>query len=154
MLAIVIGCGGVIGLFYFVNYVINVLFKFWNKRILFWVYVILVLFFLLVYLILFILEIVYLSFFDGCFRNFVGLKNYVFVFIDYIMLVVFCNNLLWLVLVIGISVSLGLIIVVLVDKVCYEAIVKLIIFLFMVIFFVGVSVIWKFVYVYRLVGVE
>ncbi|AGF53109.1 membrane bound sugar transport protein [Synechocystis sp. PCC 6803] len=110
--------------------------------------------FLSAYLILPTLETVYLSFFDGRSRNFVGLKNYVFAFTDHTMLVAFRNNLLWLVLVTGISVSLGLIIAVLVDKVRYEAIAKSIIFLPMAISFVGASVIWKFVYAYRPAGAE
>ncbi|QHV01863.1 ABC transporter [Synechocystis sp. CACIAM 05] len=112
------------------------------------------LFFLSAYLIFPTLETAYLSFFDGRSRNFVGLKNYVFAFTDHTMLVAFRNNLLWLVLVTGISVSLGLIIAVLVDKVRYEAIAKSIIFLPMAISFVGASVIWKFVYAYRPAGAE
>ncbi|MBE9175474.1 sugar ABC transporter permease [Synechocystis salina LEGE 06155] len=110
--------------------------------------------FLSAYLVLPTLETIYLSFFDGRSKNFVGLKNYVFAFTDYSMLVAFRNNLLWLVLVTGISVSLGLIIAVLVDKVRYEAIAKSIIFLPMAISFVGASVIWKFVYAYRPAGAE
>ncbi|WP_237269671.1 carbohydrate ABC transporter permease [Synechocystis sp. CACIAM 05] len=154
LLAIAIGCGGVIGLFYLANYAINALPKPWNKRILPWVYVTPALFFLSAYLIFPTLETAYLSFFDGRSRNFVGLKNYVFAFTDHTMLVAFRNNLLWLVLVTGISVSLGLIIAVLVDKVRYEAIAKSIIFLPMAISFVGASVIWKFVYAYRPAGAE
>ncbi|MBD2652208.1 sugar ABC transporter permease [Synechocystis sp. FACHB-383] len=154
LLAIAIGCGGVIGLFYLANYAINALPKPWNKRILPWVYVTPALLFLSAYLVLPTLETIYLSFFDGRSKNFVGLENYVFAFTDHTMLVAFRNNLLWLVLVTGISVSLGLIIAVLVDKVRYEAIAKSIIFLPMAISFVGASVIWKFVYAYRPAGTE
>ncbi|MBE9202747.1 sugar ABC transporter permease [Synechocystis salina LEGE 06099] len=110
--------------------------------------------FLSAYLVLPTLETIYLSFFDGRSKNFVGLENYVFAFTDHTMLVAFRNNLLWLVLVTGISVSLGLIIAVLADKVRYEAIAKSIIFLPMAISFVGASVIWKFVYAYRPAGAE
>ena len=70
------------------------------------------------------------------------------------MLMAFRNNLLWLVLVTGISVSLGLIIAVLVDKISYEPIVKSLIFLPMAISFVGASVIWRFIYAYRPLGDE
>ncbi|WP_249213879.1 carbohydrate ABC transporter permease [Synechocystis sp. PCC 7338] len=154
LLAIAIGCGGVIGLFYLANYAINALPKPWNQRILPWIYVAPALLFLSAYLVLPTLETIYLSFFDGRSKNFVGLENYVFAFTDHTMLVAFRNNLLWLVLVTGISVSLGLIIAVLADKVRYEAIAKSIIFLPMAISFVGASVIWKFVYAYRPAGAE
>ncbi|WP_255611357.1 carbohydrate ABC transporter permease [Synechocystis sp. PCC 7339] len=154
LLAIAIGCGGVIGLLYLANYAINALPKPWNQRILPWIYVAPALLFLSAYLVLPTLETIYLSFFDGRSKNFVGLENYVFAFTDHTMLVAFRNNLLWLVLVTGISVSLGLIIAVLADKVRYEAIAKSIIFLPMAISFVGASVIWKFVYAYRPAGAE
>ncbi|MGA1621906.1 MAG: carbohydrate ABC transporter permease, partial [Synechocystis sp.] len=104
------------------------------------------------YLILPTLKTIYLSFFDGRSQNFIGLQNYAFAFTDASMVTAFKNNLLWLVLVTGVSVSLGLIIAVLVDKVRYEAIAKSIIFLPMAISFVGASVIWKFVYAYKPAG--
>ncbi|MEB3228461.1 MAG: sugar ABC transporter permease [Synechocystis sp.] len=108
--------------------------------------------FLSAYLILPTLQTIYLSFFDGRSQNFIGLQNYAFAFTDASMVTAFKNNLLWLVLVTGVSVSLGLIIAVLVDKVRYEAIAKSIIFLPMAISFVGASVIWKFVYAYKPAG--
>ena len=52
-------------------------------------------------------------------------------------------------LVTGISVSLGLIIAVLIDRVKYEQVAKSLIFLPMAISFVGASVIWRFIYAYR-----
>lgn len=152
ILAIAVGCGGVVGLFYLANYAINALPKPWNQRLLPWVYVAPALLFLSAYLILPTFQTIYLSFFDRRSQNFVGLKNYAFAFTDPSMAIVFRNNLLWLILVTGISVSLGLIIAVLVDKVRYEAIAKSIIFLPMAISFVGASVIWKFVYAYKPAG--
>ncbi|MEB3192164.1 MAG: sugar ABC transporter permease [Snowella sp.] len=117
-----------------------------------WVYVAPALLFLSAYLILPTLQTIYLSFFDGRSQNFIGLQNYAFAVTDPSMLTAFKNNLLWLVLVTGVSVSLGLIIAVLVDKVRYEAIAKSVIFLPMAISFVGASVIWKFVYAYKPAG--
>ncbi len=152
ILAIAIGCGGVIGLFYLANYGINALPKPWNKRLLPWVYVGPALLFLAAYLIVPTLQTIYLSFLGARSRNFVGLDNYIYAFTDQTMLMAFRNNLLWLVLVTGVSVSLGLIVAVLVDKVRYEAIAKSIIFLPMAISFVGASVIWKFVYDYQPAG--
>lgn len=152
ILAIAIGCGGVIGLFYLANYAINALPKPWNKRLLPWIYVGPALLFLSAYLIVPTLQTIYLSFFGPRSENFIGLDNYVFALTDQTMLMAFRNNLLWLVLVTGVSVSLGLIVAVLVDKVRYEAIAKSIIFLPMAISFVGASVIWKFVYNYQPAG--
>ncbi|NJN71763.1 MAG: sugar ABC transporter permease [Limnothrix sp. RL_2_0] len=152
LVAIAVGCGGVIGLFYLANYAINALPKPWNSRLLPWVYVSPALAILSAYLILPTIQTIYLSFFDGRSQNFVGLKNYIFAFTDPSMLVAFKNNLLWLVLVTGISVGLGLIVAVLVDKVRYEAVAKSLIFLPMSISFVGASVIWKFIYAYKPAG--
>ena len=152
LLAIAFGCGGVIGLFYLANYGINALPKPWNRHILPWVYVAPAMTILSAYLILPTIQTIYLSFFDGRSQNFVGLKNYAFAFTDKAMLVAFRNNLFWLILVTGISVSLGLIIAVLVDKVRYEPIAKSLIFLPMAISFVGASVIWKFMYAYKPAG--
>ena len=154
VLAIILGSGGVIGLFYLANYGINALPKPWNRNLLPWVYIAPAMALLSAYLILPTIQTIYLSFFDGRSENFVGLKNYVFAFTDQAMLVAFRNNLLWLVLVTGFSVSLGLIIAVLVDKVRYEPIAKSLIFLPMAISFVGASVIWKFMYAYKPAGDE
>ena len=79
---------------------------------------------------------------------FVGLKNYAFVFTDSAMLEALRNNLLWLVLGTILTVGLGLIIAVLVDRVKIEAIIKSTIFIPMALSFVAASVIWKFVYDY------
>ena len=154
IVAIALGCGGVMGLFYLANYGINALPKPWSSRLLPWVYIAPAMVMLAAYLILPSLQTIYLSFFDARSQNFVGLKNYIFAFTDSGMLLAFRNNILWLVLVTGISVSLGLIIAVLVDRVRYEAIAKSLIFLPMAISFVGASVIWKFIYAYKPAGDE
>lgn len=65
-----------------------------------------------------------------------------------IMLTAFVNNLKWILLMVTGTVSLGLAIAVLADRVRYEAIAKAIIFTPMAISFVGAGVIWKFVYDY------
>jgi alpha-glucoside transport system permease protein len=63
-----------------------------------------------------------------------------------IMLNAFRNNLLWVVLMVGGTVAMGLLIAVLADRVKYEALAKAIIFMPMAISFVGAGIIWKFVY--------
>lgn len=91
----------------------------------------------------------YLSFFDKNSKNFVGLANYVFAFTKKLMLIAFRNNLLWLVVFTALTVSLGLILAVMLDRVRYETVAKSVIFLPMAISFVGAGVIWKFVYAYK-----
>ncbi len=65
-----------------------------------------------------------------------------------IMLSAFRNNLLWMILMVGGTVGMGLLIAVLTDRVKYEALAKAIIFMPMAISFVGAGIIWKFVYTY------
>lgn len=95
------------------------------------------------------LHTLYLSFLDKRSENFVGLQNYIWTLTSKDMLTAFKNNLLWLILFTGLTVSLGLILAVMLDRVRYEAVAKSIIFLPMAISFVGAGVIWKFVYTFR-----
>ena len=60
----------------------------------------------------------------------------------------FGNNIKWILLMVTGSVSVGLIMAVLSDRVKYESLAKSLIFLPMAISFVGAGVIWKFVYDY------
>jgi len=78
----------------------------------------------------------------------VGLKNYVNVFTQPGLLDVLKNNLLWLVLGTVLTVGLGLVVAVLVDRVKIESIIKSTLFIPMAISFVGASIIWGFVYAY------
>jgi len=81
--------------------------------------------------------------------EFVGLKNWRFVFTNDTMLVALRNNALWAgVGTVG-SVGFGLLLAVLLDRVRYERIVKSIIFIPAAISGVGVGVIWKFMFAYR-----
>jgi alpha-glucoside transport system permease protein len=64
------------------------------------------------------------------------------------MLNAFRNNLLWVFLMVGGTVGMGLLIAVLADRVKYESLAKAIIFMPMAISFVGAGIIWKFVYAY------
>ena len=150
VLAIVIGCGGVIGLFYLANRLVERFFPSRTQnRILPWVYLAPAALVLSAYLALPTVLTVYISFFDRRSQNLVWLANYIDLFTDKVMWAAFRNNILWLVLVTGLSVSLGLVIAVLADRVKYEQVPKTLIFLPMAISFVGASVIWRFVYDYR-----
>lgn len=98
----------------------------------------------------------YISFLDevsmqGVFPsgNFVGLQNYIELFQKSTILIAFRNTFLWLVVMTTFTVSFGLILAVLLDKVKYESIAKSAIFMPMAVSYTASSVIWKFVYAYR-----
>jgi alpha-glucoside transport system permease protein len=80
------------------------------------------------------------------------LDNYLYIFTDPSMLITLRNNVFWLLGVAGVSVSLGLVIAVMVDRIRLESVAKSIIFLPMAISAVGASVIWKFIYNYKAPG--
>ncbi len=152
-LAILLGSGGVLALFYGANALVE---RFaqgsLQRRLLPWVFLAPALFLLAAYLIIPTGLTVYVSLLDARSQNFVGLSNYIALFTDRGMGEAVRNNLLWLVGVTGVSVSLGLLIAVLADRVRYEPVAKTLIFLPMAISFVGASVIWKFIYAFRPAG--
>ncbi len=84
--------------------------------------------------------------------TFVGLRNYLTAFTDPEIRIAFRNNLVWLVLFTGLTVSFGLMLAVLTDRVRYESVAKSVLFLPMAISFVASGVIWKFVYEFRAPG--
>ncbi|WP_422736597.1 carbohydrate ABC transporter permease [Micromonospora sp. WMMD729] len=90
-----------------------------------------------------------LSLMNGGSTEWVGLRNYGWMFSDSSMVRVLINTLVWVLLVPLVATAFGLIYAVLVDKARFEAIAKSLIFLPMAISFVGASIIWKFVYAYR-----
>jgi len=85
-------------------------------------------------------------------ESFVGLRNYVAVFTEQLMLQSFRNNLMWIIFGSTFSVVLGLLIAVLADRSSFERIAKSLIFLPMAISFVGAGIIWNFIYEYRPAG--
>jgi alpha-glucoside transport system permease protein len=152
-LAIGVGSGGAIALFYGANGLVE---RFAQPRLkgrlLPWVFLAPALLLLGAYLLVPTVLTVWISLLDARSQAFVGLANYLGLVTDQTMGVALRNNLLWLVGVTGVSVSLGLLIAVLADRVRYEALPKTLIFLPMAISFVGASVIWKFVYAFRPAG--
>ena len=104
---------------------------------------------LAVFLLYPVVHTVVLSLLNASSTRFTGLANYRTLFTDRGMLVVLRNNLLWLVFFTLVTVTLGLLIAVLTDRVKYEAVAKAAIFLPMAISFVAAGVIWKFMYEYR-----
>jgi len=90
-----------------------------------------------------------LSFMDGGSDNWVGLRNYGWLFSQDDIVRVLTNTLIWVILVPLIATTIGLLYAVMVDRARFEAIAKSLIFMPMAISFVGASIIWKFVYAYR-----
>jgi len=117
-----------------------------------WLYITPTLLILAFFLVYPTVNTLFLSFLDKKSKSFVGLSNYIFAFTSKGMLLAFRNNLIWLVVFTAFTVSLGLILAILLDRVKYESVAKSIIFLPMAISFVGAGVIWKFVYAYRPAG--
>ena len=90
------------------------------------------------------------SFFGRTGEEFVGLANYVRIFTDETFVGVIWNTLLWVAFVPTVATALGLIYAVLVDRTRVEKFAKTLIFLPMAISMVGASIIWKFVYEYKI----
>jgi len=120
-----------------------------TKKITPWLYIGPATFLLIFFLVYPSINTIYLSFLDYNSEKFTGIKNYIYCFTNEIMLNSFRNNILWVLVFVPLTVFLGLIIAVLVDRVRYESIVKSVIFMPMAISFVGAGVIWKFVYAYK-----
>ncbi|WP_431924017.1 carbohydrate ABC transporter permease [Micromonospora wenchangensis] len=95
------------------------------------------------------LRTVLLSFMDAGSDNWVGLRNYGWMFSEDSIVRVLLNTLIWVLLVPLVATTFGLLYAVMVDKARFESIAKSLIFLPMAISFVGASIIWKFVYAFR-----
>ncbi len=104
---------------------------------------------LIIYLIYPTINTIYLSFFNSDSTGYVGFENYITFFTSPATLDAIKNNILWLVFMTGFTVTLGLLIAVLFDRVSYEAAAKAVVFIPMAISFVAAGVIWKLMYDYQ-----
>jgi len=152
IVAIVWGVGGVAGLYFVANWLIEKLPTTWRLRFTPFLFVGPAIIILGWYLFLPTVRSLYLSFFGKFSNEFVGLENYIYVFTDRTMRTAFVNNLLWLVFGTGGAVISGLIVALLADRSKMEKVAKSLIFLPMAISFVGAGVIWKFMYAFRAAG--
>jgi alpha-glucoside transport system permease protein len=107
---------------------------------------------LVMYLVYPVFESLRLSFMDKGGQEFVGIKNYIWMFGDAQFQESIVNNFLWLLVVPAAATFFGLIIAVLTDRIWWGNIAKSLVFMPMAISFVGAAVIWKFVYDYRDIG--
>jgi alpha-glucoside transport system permease protein len=82
-------------------------------------------------------------------KKFVGLTNYAWFFGSEDALTALKNNLLWLIFLTLLTVGIGLLIAVLVDRVRYESIAKSVIFVPLAISMVAAGVVWLYMYQYN-----
>lgn len=120
-----------------------------RMQIVAWIYVLPAFILLGAFLVYPVLRTVYWSFFGRNSETYVGVDNYQYLFTQDDVLIVFRNNLLWLVVFTGVTVGLGLILAVLTNLVRYEAVAKAVIFVPMAISFTAAAVIWRFMYVWN-----
>jgi alpha-glucoside transport system permease protein len=158
LVAVVWGVGGIAGLFYITNWIIEQLPGEVGRKLQPFIFIGPAIALIGWYLIIPVFRTFILSLKGPLGMDWAGeglgiFENYRFVFTDRIMLEVFRNNLLWMVFGTTFSVLFGLLIAVLADRSKFEKIYKAIIFMPMAISFVGAGVIWKFMYTYRGSGV-
>ena len=111
-----------------------------------------VLILLTIYLIYPTINTIYLSFLNADSSKPVGWSNYIYVFTNGNSLSAMRNNILWLILLTGLTVIFGLLFAILFDRVSYESAAKALVFLPMAISFVAAGVIWKLMYDYQPLG--
>ena len=146
LLAIVWGVGGVVLLFTTANFFIEQLSDKWIRRLQPVLFVGPAILMLIWALVLPTIRTLILSFYDEASVNFVWFENFKYVFTNEGMLIVFRNNLMWMIFGTLFTVTTGLLIAVLADRSKFESVAKALIFMPMAISFVGAGVIWNFVY--------
>jgi alpha-glucoside transport system permease protein len=147
--AIVWGVGGVAALYTIANWLVEQLPLKWKSAFLPFVFVGPAMAILSWYLVIPTLRSFYISLLDKSSEHFVGFQNYIYALTNPAMLESFRNNLLWIVIGTGLSVSIGLLVAILADRSRFETVAKAIIFLPMAISLIGAGVIWKFIYAFK-----
>lgn len=146
--AIILGVGGVWGLFYAANVAVEALPGRATRLLRPYVFVLPAVAVVGVYLIYPIVGTV-LESFTNVPEGAGPLTNYVEAFTDSEVLLALRNNLIWLVIAPAVSVAVGLVFAGLVDRVRWEAVAKSFVFMPLAVSFVGAAVIWKFVYAWK-----
>jgi alpha-glucoside transport system permease protein len=146
IVAIIWGVGGVAALYFVSNWFVERLGGPWTNRLQPFVFVGPAIALLAWYLAVPTVRTLALSLFNANSTEFVGLRNYVAVFTERIMIEAWTNNLLWMFVGTTLTVVFGLLIAILADRSGFERVAKSLIFMPMAISMVGAGVIWKFVY--------
>jgi alpha-glucoside transport system permease protein len=152
VLAIIWGVGGIVLLFTTANFFVEQLPDAWIRRLQPFIFVGPAIIMLGWALVIPTIRTIIASFFGDASIKFAGLKNYIYIFSDPTLLVMFRNNLMWIVFGTSFTVVVGLLVAVLADRSKFETIAKGLVFLPMAISFVGAGVIWNFVYAVRPMG--
>lgn len=151
VMAILIGVGGVFGLFLGMDRVVNRLPKRHREKVRPFAFVGPAVVLLGIFLLYPTINTIVLSFQDTRGEEFVGFENYLTVFTDSSLLVALRNSLGWVIVVPLFSVVIGLAFAAMADRLGKrsEALSKTFIFMPMAISFVGASIVWRFVYSFR-----
>ncbi len=154
VVAIIVGVGGVLVLFWAMNALVERLPEKTRERLRPYVFIGPAIAVVSLFLVFPTVDTIRRSFMDAASREFVGLDNYRFLVTDPSMRTVMWNTALWVVLVPVAAVAVGLAVATLADKLRprWENVAKSVIFLPMAISFVGASTIWLFVYAWRAEG--
>jgi alpha-glucoside transport system permease protein len=151
IIAIVVGVGGVMLLFWLLNAVVERLPDKWENRLKPLVFIGPAMLLISAFLLYPALDTLRRSFLDASSDGWVGFENYAWLVTEESVRETLYNNLLWIVFVPTVTVAVGLMIAVLADRLSarWESVSKSTIFLPMAISFVGASTIWGFVYAWR-----
>ena len=153
VVAVVIGVPAVLlGYIVLTEVVLRVFPERLKPRIRPWLWLAPALAFLFVFLVYPTIGTVIRSFQNGAGTAFVGLDNFAWFFSNPATLGSLKNNVIWLVFLPIMTVGLGLLIAILVDRVRYESFAKALIFLPLAISMVAASVIWRFMFEYQPAG--
>ncbi|MDX1510842.1 MAG: sugar ABC transporter permease [Nitriliruptorales bacterium] len=155
LVAIVVGVGGIVVLFWALNAAVDRLLpERWRDKARPWVFIGPAVLIVGIYLLYPAVDTIRRSFMDARSENFVGLDNFDWLATDSSVREIMVNNLLWILVVPAVSVAVGLAVAVLADKLTarWENAAKSLIFLPMAISFVGASTIWGFIYAWRAEG--
>ena len=151
VVAIVLGVGGAIVLFWALNAIVERLPETWEQRLKPYVFIGPAVFVVGAFLLYPAVQTFIDSFRGPSSEEFVGLDNYEYLVTDPAVREAIFNNILWIIFVPTVAVAIGLAVAVLADRLRprWESIAKSTIFLPMAISFVGASTIWGFIYAWR-----
>lgn len=151
LLAIVLGVGGIVILFWGLNAGVQRLPEPWDRRLRPWAFVMPAMLVVGVFLIIPTLDTIRRAFLGPQSQEFVGFDNFVYLFTNEEIRGTIWNTILWIVLVPAVAVAIGLAVAVLADKLKprWESSAKSLVFLPMAISFVGAGTIWGFMYAWR-----
>jgi alpha-glucoside transport system permease protein len=148
VIAIAVGVGGALLLFFVLNWLVERLPEKWETRLKPYVFIGPALVAVGIFLLYPLLRTVFLSVFDARGEEFVGFENFSDLFGSEDFRDTLINNVLWLLIVPPVVVGIGLAVATLADRLAPrgERLTKSLIFVPMAISFVGAATIWRFVY--------